>query len=180
MKRLVVVESPTKAKTIRRFLPKEYRVEASMGHVRDLPSSAAEIPAQYKDEKWAKIGVRIDLDRVHCREINNQPVINYGQATGIVAAAADSNFQALLPREVHDSLHICHALAAGDSRWTAVNHPVPDAAGSIVILMIREQKLSRHGDGQFGPGDHCGHKVRHEQLPYGNNARVEYGVRPEA
>ncbi|MDX1547913.1 MAG: type I DNA topoisomerase, partial [Rhodothermales bacterium] len=61
MKRLVVVESPTKAKTIRRFLPGgQYRVEASMGHVRDLPASASQIPAQYKNEKWARLGVRAD------------------------------------------------------------------------------------------------------------------------
>ena len=61
MKRLVVVESPTKARTIRKFLPKgTYRVEASMGHVRDLPARAAEIPAKYKDQPWARLGVRAD------------------------------------------------------------------------------------------------------------------------
>ncbi len=61
MKRLVVVESPTKARTIRKFLPKgAYRVEASMGHVRDLPAKAAEIPAKYKDEPWARVGVHTD------------------------------------------------------------------------------------------------------------------------
>jgi DNA topoisomerase I len=61
MKRLVVVESPTKARTIRNFLPKdEYRVEACMGHVRDLPASAAEIPAALKDKPWATLGVDVD------------------------------------------------------------------------------------------------------------------------
>ena len=60
MNRLVVVESPTKARTIRKFLPSGYRVEASMGHIRDLPSSAAEIPARVKKEKWARLGVDVE------------------------------------------------------------------------------------------------------------------------
>jgi DNA topoisomerase-1 len=59
---LVIVESPTKARTIRGFLPKEFRVEASMGHVRDLPNNAAEIPAAHKGEKWANLGVNTDND----------------------------------------------------------------------------------------------------------------------
>ena len=47
-RRLVVVESPTKAKTIRSYLPPGYQVAASMGHVRDLPESASEIPARMR------------------------------------------------------------------------------------------------------------------------------------
>jgi DNA topoisomerase-1 len=54
---LVIVESPTKARTIRGYLPKDFRVEASMGHVRDLPNNASEIPASHKGEKWANLGV---------------------------------------------------------------------------------------------------------------------------
>lgn len=62
-KRLVIVESPTKAKTIRRFLPSNaYRIEASMGHVRDLPANADEIPEQLKKEEWARLGVNIEHD----------------------------------------------------------------------------------------------------------------------
>ena len=60
MKALVIVESPTKAKTISRFLGPEYRVEASMGHVRDLPSSASEIPVAIRKEPWARIGVNVE------------------------------------------------------------------------------------------------------------------------
>ena len=60
MSTLVIVESPTKAKTIRNYLPSDYRVEASMGHVRDLPQSASEIPAAVKKEEWAKLGVNVE------------------------------------------------------------------------------------------------------------------------
>lgn len=62
MSKLVIVESPTKARTIGSFLPKGYRVEASMGHIRDLPASASEIPAKVKNEEWARLGVNIDAD----------------------------------------------------------------------------------------------------------------------
>lgn len=62
MSTLVIVESPTKARTIRNYLPAGYRVEASMGHVRDLPQSASEIPAAVKGETWAQLGVNVDAD----------------------------------------------------------------------------------------------------------------------
>ncbi|MBI3963608.1 MAG: type I DNA topoisomerase [Candidatus Kerfeldbacteria bacterium] len=59
-KHLVIVESPTKAKTIRKFLPAEYLVTSSMGHVRDLPQSATEIPAKVKGKPWANLGVNVE------------------------------------------------------------------------------------------------------------------------
>jgi DNA topoisomerase I len=62
MSTLVIVESPTKARTIRNFLPSSYQVEASMGHVRDLPRDASEIPAAVKAEKWSKLGVNVTAD----------------------------------------------------------------------------------------------------------------------
>ncbi len=61
-KYLVIVESPTKAKTIRKFLPSNYIIEASMGHIRDLPQSASDIPAALKKEEWAKLGVNVEED----------------------------------------------------------------------------------------------------------------------
>ncbi|MDB9311932.1 type I DNA topoisomerase [Spirulina sp. CS-785/01] len=59
MSTLVIVESPTKARTIRNYLPSDYQVEASMGHVRDLPSSASEIPQKYRGEDWSQLGVNV-------------------------------------------------------------------------------------------------------------------------
>jgi len=59
-KSLVIVESPTKARTIASFLGSDATVESSMGHIRDLPRSAAEIPAKAKGEDWARLGVNVD------------------------------------------------------------------------------------------------------------------------
>ncbi len=61
-KSLIIVESPAKARTISRFLGSDYSVESSIGHIRDLPSTAAEIPAKYKKESWARLGVDVDND----------------------------------------------------------------------------------------------------------------------
>ncbi len=58
-KRLVIVESPAKAKKIGGYLGSDYIVMASMGHVRDLPSSASEIPAEVKKESWSNLGVNV-------------------------------------------------------------------------------------------------------------------------
>jgi DNA topoisomerase-1 len=58
--RLVIVESPAKAKTIAGYLGPGYVVESSIGHIRDLPKNASEVPAQYKGQPWAKDGVDVD------------------------------------------------------------------------------------------------------------------------
>jgi DNA topoisomerase I len=59
-KPLVIVESPAKARTIASFLGNEYHVESSVGHIRDLPSKAQEIPKAFKDEPWARLGVNVN------------------------------------------------------------------------------------------------------------------------
>src|SRR5687768_11135636 len=61
-KPLVIVESPAKARTLARFLGNKYRVEASYGHIRDLPESAAEVPAEIKGKPWGRMGVDTDGD----------------------------------------------------------------------------------------------------------------------
>ena len=59
-KPLVIVESPAKARTLARLLGDDYRVEASIGHVRDLPENASEVPAGIKDKPWGRMGVDVD------------------------------------------------------------------------------------------------------------------------
>jgi DNA topoisomerase I len=59
-KRLVIVESPAKAKTIAGYLGEGYVVESSVGHIRDLPERAADIPEEYKKQAWARLGVNVD------------------------------------------------------------------------------------------------------------------------
>ena len=59
-KPLVIVESPAKAKTLARFLGNQFRVEASVGHVRDLPENASEVPKEIKDKPWGRMGVDVD------------------------------------------------------------------------------------------------------------------------
>jgi DNA topoisomerase-1 len=59
---LVIVESPAKARTISKFLGRGYAIEASIGHIRDLPQGAKEVPEQYKKEDWAYLGVDVNHD----------------------------------------------------------------------------------------------------------------------
>ncbi|MGZ8178295.1 type I DNA topoisomerase [Williamsia sp. SKLECPSW1] len=62
VRRLVIVESPTKARKIAGYLGSNYVVESSRGHIRDLPRGAADVPAKYKGQPWARLGVNVDED----------------------------------------------------------------------------------------------------------------------
>ena len=59
---LVIVESPAKARTIGKFLGRGYTIEASIGHIRDLPHGAKEVPTEFKGEDWAYLGVNVTKD----------------------------------------------------------------------------------------------------------------------
>ncbi len=61
-KRVVIVESPTKATTIARFLDNSFVVESSRGHVRDLPTKASEVPKAYRAESWSRLGIDVEND----------------------------------------------------------------------------------------------------------------------
>jgi DNA topoisomerase-1 len=59
-RRLIIVESPAKARTIAGYLGAGYTVESSIGHIRDLPRNAADVPAAHKGKPWARLGVDVD------------------------------------------------------------------------------------------------------------------------
>lgn len=66
--KLVIVESPTKAKTIRKYLGKDFIVESCMGHIRDLPQSAKDIPEKFKKLPWSNLGVNVEknFEPIYC------------------------------------------------------------------------------------------------------------------
>lgn len=88
-KKLVIVESPTKAKTIRKFLGKDFQVESCMGHVRDLPQSAKDIPEKYKKESWSKLGVNVEkkFDPLYCVLKNKKKIIS--ELKGLLKGASE-------------------------------------------------------------------------------------------
>ncbi len=87
-KRLVIVESPAKAKTIAGYLGRGYAVESSIGHIRDLPTGAAEIPARFKKERWARLGVDTERD---FQPLYVVPADKKAQVTKLKKALADAN-----------------------------------------------------------------------------------------
>ena len=80
--------------------------------------------------------LRIHGDVAHGREIDRQSVIQDGLAGDTVATAADGHSQPLLAGEVHSRDHVIVVLAVGDQRRLAVDHAVPDRAGSVVLVVI--------------------------------------------
>ena len=85
--RLVIVESPTKAATISRFLDDSYVVESSYGHIRDLPSNSTEIPAAYKSEPWARLGIDVNNDFKPLYVISKKGKKRVGELRKLAAAA---------------------------------------------------------------------------------------------
>ena len=78
----MIVESPAKARTIAGYLGRDYVVESSIGHIRDMPDKAAEIPAKYRKEPWARLGVDVDHDfeALYVVHADKKPQVTQAQA----------------------------------------------------------------------------------------------------
>ena len=110
-KSLVIVESPAKARTISKFLGNDFVVEASIGHVRDLPQGAKEVPEEFKGEDWAYLGVNVQDD---FRPIYIVPPGKKQQVTKLRKALKESKDLYLATDEDREgeaiSWHLCELL----------------------------------------------------------------------
>lgn len=88
-KPLVIVESPAKAKTISRFLGSEYVVESSIGHVRDLPNDASDIPAAYKGQPWTRLGVDVENDFKPLYVVSREKKSQVSKLKGLLKEASE-------------------------------------------------------------------------------------------
>lgn len=138
-KKLVIVESPTKAKTIRKFLGKDYIVESCMGHIRDLPQSAKDIPEKYKKEAWSKLGVNVDdnFDPIYCIPKNKTKVVKE-----LKAALADADELILATDEDREgesiSWHLVEALKPKVPLKRMVFHEITKEAIQEAINNFRD------------------------------------------
>ena len=158
-KPLVVVESPTKAKTIRSFLGNNYRVIASNGHIRDLPANASELPAKHKSQPWAKFGVDIDND---FKPIYVVPANKAGQVKMLKEAIKDVDIVYLATDEDREgesiSWHLLDTLKPKVPVKRLVFHEITKEAidnslGSpreIDLQLVRAQETRRIVDRLYG------------------------------
>lgn len=86
---LVIVESPAKAKTIAKYLGKGYTVESSIGHIRDLPKGAAEIPEAFKKEPWSRLGLNVDSQFEPLYVVSAEKKQHVARLKKLVSAAAE-------------------------------------------------------------------------------------------
>ncbi len=128
-KSLVIVESPAKARTIGKFLGSEFEVEASIGHIRDLPQGAKEVPDEFKQEEWAYLGVNVDQDFTPIYVI---PADKKKQVTKLRAALKEAKELYLATDEDREgeaiSWHLCEVLKPKVPVHRLVFHEITEEA----------------------------------------------------
>ncbi len=138
-KSLVIVESPAKARTIGKFLGDGYTVEASIGHIRDLPQGAKEVPEEFKNEEWAYLGVNVDQDFTPIYVI---PSDKKKQVTKLRAALKEAKDVYLATDEDREgeaiSWHLCEVLRPKVPVHRLVFHEITEEAIREALQHPRE------------------------------------------
>ncbi len=158
-KSLVIVESPAKARTISRFLGAEYAIEASIGHIRDLPQGAKEMPADLKGESWAYLGVNVDqqfepvyvVPKEKTQQVRKLKQALKGAQNVYLATDEDREGEAI-------SWHLCEVLRPKVPVYRLVFHEITQEAivealrqpRQIDESLVRAQEVRRIVDRLYG------------------------------
>ncbi|MFV1965013.1 MAG: type I DNA topoisomerase [Pirellulaceae bacterium] len=138
-KSLVIVESPAKARTIGKFLGPDFSVEASIGHIRDLPQGAKELPEKYKGEEWAYLGVNVNEDFTPIYVV---PSGKKQQVTKLRKALKDAKDLYLATDEDREgeaiSWHLCEELKPKVPVHRLVFHEITEEAIAAALANPRE------------------------------------------
>ena len=156
---MVIVESPAKARTIGKFLGRGYVIEASIGHIRDLPNGAKEVPDELKKEEWAYLGVNVNQGFEPVYVI---PPKKAQQVKKLRAALKDAKDLYLATDEDREgeaiSWHLCEVLKPKVPVHRLVFHEITEAAirdalehpRSIDQALVRAQEVRRIVDRLYG------------------------------
>ena len=156
---LVIVESPAKARTIGKFLGRGFTIEASIGHIRDLPNGAKEVPEALKQEDWAYLGVNVtkDFDPIYII-----PPKKAQQVRKLKAALKEAKDLYLATDEDREgeaiSWHLCEVLNPKVPVHRLVFHEITEEAirdalthpRSIDQALVRAQEVRRIVDRLYG------------------------------
>ncbi|MGA2527858.1 MAG: type I DNA topoisomerase [Acidimicrobiales bacterium] len=138
-KPLVIVESPAKAKTIAGYLGADYVVESSIGHIRDLPRSAADVPAAFKSESWARLGVDVDNDFKPLYVVSREKREQVAKLRRLVSAASEVYLATDEDREGESiAWHLAEVLSPSVPVMRMVFHEITPAAIRAAIEHPRE------------------------------------------
>ena len=138
-KPLVIVESPAKAKTIAGYLGGDYVVESSIGHIRDLPRSAADVPAAFKSEPWARLGVDVDNDFKPLYVVSRDKREQVAKLRRLVGAASEVYLATDEDREGESiAWHLAEVLSPRVPVLRMVFHEITPAAIHAAIEHPRE------------------------------------------
>ncbi|MBN2473771.1 MAG: type I DNA topoisomerase [Pirellulales bacterium] len=158
-KSLVIVESPAKARTISSFLGSDYTIEASIGHIRDLPQGAKEVPEKYKGEEWAYLGVNVNQNFEPVYVVPREKAKQVRKLKELVKEAKDLYLATDEDREGEAiSWHLCEVLKPKVPVRRLVFHEITEEAIRAALAepreidahLVRAQEVRRIVDRLYG------------------------------